>query len=56
MEAHIFQRVTTVAIRRNPTDPVLYTNRSITYQKLWEFNKAIEDCDKAIELNPNFGT
>jgi stress-induced-phosphoprotein 1 len=41
-------------LRRNPESVAILSNRCATYIKLMEFNTALKDADKCIELDPKF--
>jgi len=47
--------VCTQAIELDPSNHVLYSNRSGSYASLKNFDKALEDANKTVELNPSWG-
>ncbi len=42
------------AIELDSKDPILYSNRSLMHSNLNEFESALIDAEKAIEINPNY--
>ena len=44
----------TKAITKDDTNPSYFTNRAMTYINMSQFQKAVEDTERAIKLNPQF--
>ena len=44
----------TQAISENPNDHTIYGNRSASYLNLEEFEKALNDSQKSIDLKPDW--
>ena len=42
------------AVDTLPNEPAYYTNRAIAYLKIDNFDLAMNDCKKALEINPQF--
>mmetsp|Transcript_42169 Transcript_42169/g.132836 ORF Transcript_42169/g.132836 Transcript_42169/m.132836 type:complete len:432 (-) Transcript_42169:279-1574(-) len=44
----------TEGLRRDPQNHLIYSNRAQTYIKVMDFGSALKDCDKCLELKPDF--
>ncbi|XP_001952444.1 small glutamine-rich tetratricopeptide repeat-containing protein alpha [Acyrthosiphon pisum] len=44
----------TIAIKLNPLNPIYYCNRAAAFNAIGDYNSAIKDCQKAIELDSTY--
>lgn len=44
-----------LALKRNPNDHTIYSNRAAAYMKLGEYHLGLQDCEAGIKLKPDFG-
>lgn len=42
------------AISLDSTNPIYYSNRAAAYNKTNEYQPAVEDCHKALNLDPDY--
>lgn len=54
LELTVSREKFTQAIELEPTNHVLYSNRSGAYASLKKFDQALEDADKIVELKPDW--
>lgn len=47
-------QVYTMAIAASPPDSRLYGNRAAAYYMLGQYDKALEDCQNALQLDPTY--
>ena len=45
----------TEAIKQDPSNHVLYSNRSAAYAKEEKYSKALKDAEETIKINPKWG-
>lgn len=44
----------TSALSKDPCSHTVFSNRSLAYSKLQQFESALQDANKCVELAPNF--